>query len=180
MSHIHFQRIICTAILAMYCSFVSAQWSKTSTFRGDKLVSDAKFIEELHRTCTDTSDFNSCALNKLKVNYYDMFHLMKDQTVVPLFDNGDLALKLIKKKSKDSEYVYEVLLLTFLKNEKVDSLSCYQYSNIPENSLANETIYYISEDFQLWMLSLEYEESSINTSSWIERKINPKTGKISH
>lgn len=141
MHQTYVQRIICTVIFALSTSFVSAQWTKPSKFRGDKLVSDAKFIELVNRSCTDTNDFYSCALNELKVNYNDLFQEMNNQAVVPLFDNGDLSLKLIKKQSEHSEYVYEVLLLTFWKNEKVDSLSCYRYSNIPENSLANETIY---------------------------------------
>ena len=88
-------------------------------------------------------------------------------------------IQLIKKQSEDSEYAYEVLLMTYWKKEKIDSMSCYRYSNIPENSVANETIYYISDDFQVWTLSLEYEEESTIASDWRKRIINPQTGKIS-
>jgi hypothetical protein len=174
-----FQRIICTAILALSTSFVSAQWTKNSEYRGDKLISDAKFMKEVNRTCSYTTGLKSCALGKLKVDNHKLFEKMNNQAVLPLFDNGDLSLKLIKRQSEPSVDVYEVVLMTYWKNEKIDSLSCYRYSNIPENSVANETIYYISEDFQVWMLSLEYEEESITASEWRKRKINPQTGKIS-
>jgi hypothetical protein len=179
MHQTYFQRIICTAILALSTSFVSAQWTKNSEYRGDKLISDAKFMKEVNRTCSDNTGLKSCAIVKLKVDNHTLFEEMNNHAVVPLFDNGDLSLKLIKKQSEDSEYAYDVLLVTYWKKEKVDSLSCYSYSNIPENSVANETIYYISEDFQVWTLSLEYEEESTTASDWRKRKINPQTGKIS-
>ena len=179
MPQIPFQRIICSAILALSTTFVSAQWTKNSEYRGDKLLSDAKFIEKVKQSCTDSNDFYSCAINELKVNYYSLFKELRNSKHVTLFEKGDLSIQLIKKQSEDSEYAYEVLLMTYWKKEKIDSMSCYRYSNIPENSVANETIYYISDDFQVWTLSLEYEEESTIARDWRKRKINPQTGKIS-
>lgn len=128
---------------------------------GDKLVSDSIFVSEIISKCSLSLD--SCKLDRIKTNYFKLFEKLKPNKYILLKKEGDLSILLIKEK-KESEI--NVKMVTFIDGTKADSLTIYSNSNIPENSVANEMIYYISETFTIWRLSLIYEENSILVDKW--------------
>lgn len=128
---------------------------------GDKLVSDSIFVSEIISKCSLSLD--SCKLDRIKTNYFKLFEKLKPNKYILLKKEGDLSILLIKEK-KESEI--NVKMVTFINGTKSDSLTIYSNSNIPENSVANEMIYYISETFTIWRLSLIYEENSILVDKW--------------
>ena len=151
---------------------------KVKSILGDPLVSDSKFVMKLKRTCS--TSLESCIYDQIKVDYLSLFQKLTQEKQFTLLKDGSLEVRLMKNKSDHEEQKMDVFLFTFLNGVKIDSTLIYSYLNIPENSIANETIYYIDDALNIWRLSVTYEENSISVDAWETLKINKKTGLIEH
>lgn len=149
---------------------------KAKSILGDPLVSDSKFVMKLKRTCS--TSLESCIYDQIKVDYFSLFQKLTEEKQFTLSKDGSLEVKLVKNKSDNEEQKMDVFLFTFLNGVKIDSTLIYHYLNIPENSVANEKIYYIDETMRIWQLSVTYEENSISVDSWEKFVIDQKTGRI--
>ncbi len=155
-------------------SLISNSSTNKNYLNGDKLISDSNFVFKINSTCILNSD--SCIIDNLKVDYLSLFKSLKKQKSIDLKKYCDLEIKLFKHSNNLEEFQFYVLLNTYINGKKVDSVVCYSYSNFPENSVANELLYYLDEDYCLWLIALTYEESSVTMESWRKIKIDKKTG----
>lgn len=149
---------------------------KAKSILGDPLVSDSKFVMKLKQTCSTSLD--KCIYDQITVDYFSLFQKLTQEKQYTLLKDGSLEVKLVKIKSENEDQKVEVFLSTYLNGVKTDSILIYNYLNIPENSVANEMIYYIDETLRIWQLSVTYEENSISVDSWERFVIDQKTGHI--
>ena len=146
----------------------------TSSFTGEKLISSKQFVQSVNRTCKNGNE--QCTISKIQKSYYQQFRdLNNDEITISKLKNN-IELKL-KKEETQNEFLITIKLISYKNNKKVDSIICYEYYNDPNDSLAEEKLYYL-EDYNLWTLDFTYDLRTKTAEDWVKYKINPKTGKF--
>ena len=166
-------------LLLLLSSYQLIHAQLTFPKHGDPLVADSQFIMRINETCIGYR--GKCVFDDLNTNYNSFFESLKPDTYLPLLDQFDLGLRLIKRNQKMDTLAgiiayFEVYLVSFINEKEVDSVICYQYSNWPDNGMANEVLYYLDSSLQLHRVFLSYEVNSVILDEWDTIRIDPKTG----
>ncbi|CAN6961049.1 MULTISPECIES: hypothetical protein [Psychrobacter] len=150
-----------------------------STGIGIKQISDKEFIHLLEKSCSaENLSYPEKCLYYDKVSNYsfdsinlDRFSDTKSKVIL------DTRL-LLGSKNDDGDYTTKTLKLsTNIDGLEIDSINIYEYE-FNEYSY-NERIFYMNQDFELWILNSIMFEGVLYVVSWEKYNINPKTGKIS-
>lgn len=168
-----------TLLLLLLTSYQLIQAQLTFPKQGDPLVADSQFVLRINETCNDSND--TCVFDQLSANYNSFFKSLKVDTYLPLLDQFDIDLKLVKRNQKIDKTpgivaYFEVYIVSFINQKEVDSVMCYQYSNWPDNGMANEVLYHLDNSLLLHRIFLSYEVSSVTLDDWDHIRIDPKTG----
>ena len=146
----------------------------TSSFTGEKLISSKQFVQSVNRTCKNGNE--QCTISKIQKSYYQQFRDLNNDEITISKLKSNIELKL-KKEETQNEFLITIKLISYKNNKKVDSIICYEYYSDPNDSLAEEKLYYL-EDYNLWTLDFTYDLRTKTAEDWVKYKINPKTGKF--
>ena len=146
----------------------------TNSFTGEKLISSKQFVQSVNRTCKNGNE--QCTISKIQKSYYQQFRDLNNDEITISKLKSNIELKL-KKEETQNEFLITIKLISYKNNKKVDSIICYEYYSDPNDSLAEEKLYYL-EDYNLWTLDFTYDLKTKTAEDWVKYKINPKTGKF--